>query len=395
MQKISGENMTGSSIKVAMYFPYYLPAKGGAESATYNLTRELRSNTSCDARIWAFAKENKLSKNGLSENSLNDDSMKDVPIIKYYPTRLPLLNNFSMRLLFDLGKSDEQLIHFQGAPRAFNRLLIEKMVKGKITFLTTHGLQESVSLVKCSKARFFLNPFFLESLRSINHIIALSRADANFLLSMGIQSDKISVIPNGLDESKFKNRRSFVNKNNKLKILTVARFDANKNYEVLVPLVAKLSKKFDLEAYFVGALSNQAYFNKILRLIKQYKVESLVKIGLSLDDSALADCYMSCDLFILPSRVETFGISILEAMYCGLPVIASNVGGIPDILMPNTNSLISNPDNIEELYCLAFKLLNDKEMRRTAGSRNKELSRNYTWRKVAIRTSNLYKSFVE
>ncbi|NVM31834.1 MAG: glycosyltransferase family 4 protein [Candidatus Helarchaeota archaeon] len=392
------EIMDDQKISVAMFCPYFLPAYGGAELATFNLARELRML--CDVKLYTFNWTQNLDLNKNYELNFScgfpeQEIVNGVPIYRYSVANLPIVKNFSVKLIKDLKFSDIDIIHFQGATRLFSRLLLQKAVKNKIKILTTHGFQESVEIARRSKLSALINPFFLHSLKTLDHIIALSNADVNSLLYLGINKNKITLIPNGIDVTKFKNRRKFVKRNEKMKILCVARFDKNKNYESLVYALSKLKDDLEFEAYFIGAVTDYKYFKKIMRLIKKNGLEKFVNIDLSLDDPAVVDCYLSCDLFVLPSNMETFPLVILEAMYAGLPIIATHVGCIPDIVKNEVNGFVIPTNDPVKLYKKCLQLLKNEKMRKDMGTINKEMARNYTWSRMALSTYNLYQQLME
>ncbi len=390
--------MSDQKIRVAMYCPYFLPAYGGAELATLNLAKELKML--CDVKLYTFnwtpnLDANKNYKLNFSCGFPKQEIVNGVPIYRYSVTNLPFVKNFSVKLIKDLRFCDIDILHFQGLSRLFSGWLLQKSVKKKIKILTTHGLQEAAEITRRSKLSALINPFFIDSLKNLDHIIALSKTDVMLLVFLGINRNKITLIPNGIDVKKFEKRRKFVERNGKMKILCVARFDKNKNYESLVYALSKLKKDLEFEAYFVGAVTDAKYFKKIMSLIKNNGLEKIVKIGLSLDDPALVDCYFSCDLFVLPSRVETFALVILEAMYAGLPIIATPVGCVPDIVKDEVNGFVVPKNDPIELYKACLKLLKNEKMRNDMGNINKEVARNYTWSKIASSTYNLYQQLME
>jgi glycosyltransferase involved in cell wall biosynthesis len=390
--------MSDQEINVTMYCPFFLPAYGGAELATINLARELRML--CDVKLYTFnwtqnLDTNKNYKLNFSCRFPKQEMVNGVPVNRYSVTNLPIVKNFSVKLMKDMKFSDIDIIHFQGTTRLFSRLLLQKAVKDKIKILTTHGFQESVEITRRSKLSFLINPFFIDSLKKLDHIIALSKTDVNFLLSLGIDENKITLIPNGIDVAKFEKRRRFVNRNEKMKILCVARFDKNKNYESLIHALSRLKNDLEFEAYFIGAVTDYKYFDEIMRLVKKNELEKFINIGLSLDDPALVDCYLSCDLFVLPSNVETFALVILEAMYAGLPIIATPVGCVPYIIKNGVNGFIIPKNDPAKLYKTCLKLLKNEKMRKEMGNMNKEVARNYTWSKIASSTYNLYQQLME
>lgn len=391
--------MNDQKIKVGMYTPFFFPVLGGTENATYNIARELRAF--CDIKVYAFnwiltSEEDKNYGLNLSRGLPQREIIDGVCVHRYPIINLPVVKNFSAELIKDLSFSDIDILHFQGLHRLLSRWLLQKAVRKKIKILTTHALQEAIEIVTRSKYSFLIDNFFINSLKNMDHIIALSESDLRWLIYLGLPKNKITVIPNGIDPEKFNRRKHFVERTEKIKILCVARFDKNKNYESLVFALSKLNDDgLNFEAYFIGAISDNQYFEEILGLIKKKGLEKLIKIGVSIDDPALVDCYLSCDLFVLPSSMETFPLVILEAMYAGLPIVATYVGGIPDIIKDGVNGFLVPPNDPQQLYERCLQLLKDDKLRNEFGTINKETAKNYTWSKIASSTYNLYQQVME
>jgi glycosyltransferase involved in cell wall biosynthesis len=379
-----------------MYTPHFFPVTGGTEYATYYLSKEL--NKYCNVHIHTFnwvktpANMQKIGinlSNGLPEVEFYDH----LKVCRYPVTNLPIIKNFSLPLMNELLNSEYDIIHFQGLHRLFSRWSLQKVLKNKIKILTTHALYESIRIIKEKNLmRFLINSVYLDSLQNMDYIIALSESDVRILLSFGISKDKITVIPNGVNTNRFKKRKKYVDENSKLKILCVARFDKNKKYESIIYSMSRLKKDgINIEAYFIGQISDENYYNFILRLINKYDLDDDIKIGVSLDDPELIDCYLSCDLFVLPSSMETFPLVILEAMHAGLPIISTHVGGIPDIIKNGENGFLVDPNKPEQLYMRCKQLLLDDELRVHIGNRSKKIAKNYNWKEIAKKTYDLYR----
>ena len=381
------------NIKVAMYVPNFLPYRGGTELATHYLAMEL--DKSCHVEIYTLNHIpilNKKEHYGIRTDSglPEEDIIDGIRVHRFSVTNLPILKGFSLPLVRDVSSSDVDIVHFQGAHRLASRLLVQKFTRGKIKVLTTHALHESVAILR-RKGYSPISSLFVRSLSKMDHIIGLSQIDRRLLLSLGIPNEKISVITNGIDPDKFKRRRAFVQKNEKLKILCVARFARNKNYELLIEVLSQLRKSVDFQAIFVGDFDTREYFAKILSLIRAKGLESYVQIALGLDDAALTDCYLSSDIFVLASFMETLPLVILEAMYAGLPIVATRVGGIPEIVKDGVNGFLVPPNDSEELFQKCFQLLKDEKLRTRIRNANLSAASKYTWDKIASSTIDLYK----
>ena len=95
--------------------------------------------------------------------------------------------------------------------------------------------------------------------------------------------------------------------------------------------------------------------------------------------------YKSADIFSLPSTnmAESFGIVNLEAMASGIPMVGSNLGGIPDIVNEGENGLLAKPCDYQSLANSLLKLLKDDDLRLKMGNNGKRMVADYSWDKIA------------
>ena len=84
--------------------------------------------------------------------------------------------------------------------------------------------------------------------------------------------------------------------------------------------------------------------------------------------SNVHDYLQAADIFVLPTENEAFGISLIEAMACGLPVVSTAVGGVKDILQPGVNGLVVEPADFEQLFQALHTLLTDEALAGSLGS---------------------------
>jgi glycosyltransferase involved in cell wall biosynthesis len=100
--------------------------------------------------------------------------------------------------------------------------------------------------------------------------------------------------------------------------------------------------------------------------------------------------YNCADVFLYPSLYEGFGIPLLEAMACGVPVITSNTTSIPEVV--GDAALLINPRDGEELKKALLSLLNDEKLRKELINRGFEQVRKFSWRKTAEDTLAIYEN---
>ena len=111
--------------------------------------------------------------------------------------------------------------------------------------------------------------------------------------------------------------------------------------------------------------------------------------------SDVNDIMQLFDVFVLPSMNEGMGRVLVEAMAAAKPVVASNVGGIPDLVKHGLNGFLARPGDSRELAAYIEKLLGDDHLRTAMGARGRKLAENYTVDKMASKIDALYISLFQ
>lgn len=134
---------------------------------------------------------------------------------------------------------------------------------------------------------------------------------------------KVTVIPNFVDIEKYKPGNSKREHHDGLRVLFVGRFVPYKGLKTLIDAV----KGLDVEVHLVG---NGPMYDEL----KKYALDNHVELTFHINAQDLREEYEWCDVLVLPSvtRQEAFGITLIEAMACGKPVIGSNIGGVPEVV---------------------------------------------------------------
>lgn len=182
----------------------------------------------------------------------------------------------------------------------------------------------------------------------------LNSHDSQILRSWGL--NRVFHIPIGVDTDKF--RPEPREKCEPFRVLFVGRLVEQKGVDILCKAIGLINeaKRLDCNVGIEFVIVGVGPLEKlVIRLSKKY---SNVKYMSCVSEEVLPEIYRGCDLFVLPSRRETFGIVALEAQASGLPVISSNITGPKDIVVNNvTGKLISTSpeslaDSIKDYYKL-------------------------------------------
>ena len=226
-----------------------------------------------------------------------------------------------------------------------------------------------------------------------NHIIAQNKSMISWFFS---NSKKISLIPRGVDINHFSPKSKNLNlleqllipKSEKV-ILTVANLVPVKGIEVLLDAFELLSKNNDNITLLIVGENNNEYGTTLKKKSKRMKFNhKILFIG---KVQNIVDYYSIADIFILPTLKKGEGcpVSLLEAMACGLPVLASDIPGIQDILEPIHHCLFNSGD-VPELQKGIEKLLIKNENKKNENNRD-QIKMNYSIEKEVKSHEIIYK----
>jgi glycosyltransferase involved in cell wall biosynthesis len=128
-------------------------------------------------------------------------------------------------------------------------------------------------------------------------------------------------------------------------------------------------------------------------LVESLDLQDRVTLMGYVSDEALPWLYRLCDVFVLPSvSAESFGITLIEAMAAGKPIVASRIGGVPEIVDDGVNGLLFEPWDSRGLSEAVNTLLGDPELAEDLGRRaHLSAEENYSWPRVARRIEEVYK----
>ena len=236
-------------------------------------------------------------------------------------------------------------------------------------------------------------------LKNSSKIITLSRVEAEQYRRMGVPEEKIAIIPNGIDLSEYANlppkgtfKRKFGIPEDKKVILYLGRIHRSKGVDLLIKAYAYLIEKVgNKDAVLVIAGPDDGYLNDAKALAYSLRVsDSVMFVGPLYGKDKLA-AYVDSDIYVLPSRYEIWGLTILEAYACGKPVIASNVGGPKDLVLDNETGLLFETGNFRELAERIMHLLNDENKCVEMGKKARKLvEQKYSIENVVKRLENIY-----
>jgi glycosyltransferase involved in cell wall biosynthesis len=155
---------------------------------------------------------------------------------------------------------------------------------------------------------------------------------------------------------------------NIVKMRKVGRLVKRKGYEYAIRAVSKLVHQGHKVKYLI--LGDGPEEEALRNLIKELKIEDNITFPGYVPEEVKYQYLSQSDIYLLPSLHEGFGICLLEAMYCGLPIVATNNGGQTDFLTHGRNVLFIPPKDDNRLAEEAAKLINNDQLRSKMGENN-------------------------
>jgi glycosyltransferase involved in cell wall biosynthesis len=245
-----------------------------------------------------------------------------------------------------------------------------------------------------------LSKTIIRILNTADAIVCENNNLITFLVSQGLDSKKITLIRNGINLDFFQPgdsieaRKRIGLKNDQLILLSIGSLNKNKNHALLINALAEMvTSRNSLHLYIIGEGEEQEVLKK---QIKELKLEKKITLLGLVDHKSISEWMKATDIFILPSRNEGTPNSLLEAMASGLPVIASKIGGIPELIQENIEGLLFESDSKKDLKEKLNKLIKDNQLQDFLGKNaQKKIAKDYgNWKNQAEKLSALYKKLL-
>jgi len=389
--------------------PYFYPAwsYGGTPRVVFELCRELvkKGHNVTVYTTDVFDKDKRVEQSDVEIDDCIEAEVEGIKI-KYF-------KNISNSLAFNqkvfispaiskaLKKNLKQfdMVHLHEFRTLQNAAAYKYLTKYKIPYvLSAHG-----SVLRLM-GKEFLKMLFDKSigfkiLKSAKRVIAVSNIEVEQYIKMGVERDRISLIPNGINISEFENadkvkgnfRRAYKLSDKKI-LLFIGRLNAIKGIDFLLNTFAILTKDIK-DTILVIAGPDDGYKSEIESRINLLKINDKVLLidGLYGEDkiSAMKDA----DMFIYPSRHEIFGIAPLEALICGTPVIVTENCGCADFLREANGGIVVKYQDISGLLDSIQNILDKKEEAKKLASNGMELvQRQFNWNEITKDMIKLYKT---
>ncbi|MGB9596343.1 MAG: glycosyltransferase [Candidatus Poribacteria bacterium] len=227
-------------------------------------------------------------------------------------------------------------------------------------------------------------------LRRATIVLPVSNHLKKYLYSYA-PNTKLEVVNNIVDVSLFKAVPVTVKGREEQKeIITVARLVENKGIEYLIKALNVL--KNIRTDFFLNIIGDGELKEKLINIMKEFKLEEFIKFYGALPKHKVAEYMSKSDFFVLPSLFETFGCVIIEAMSCGKPVLATNIGGPDEIVTTETGILVepANPDALKD----AIEYMLDNYWKYSSENISKYAIENYSYESIGKKLDRIYREIL-
>jgi len=367
-------------MKILHVTPSYYPAvKYGGPIQSVHLLNKFLIKKGVDVDVFTTTA-------GLeNENIVYDDwNVIDNVRVKYFKYYGYEHYNFSPTIFIELTKrvSKYDLVHIT-AVWNFPVLVasLSCLIKNKPFIISPRGTinYEAINLRSKYLKRLYYNMLAKHYIKRASALHFTSQDEKDNVIKSLRLNNKFFIVPNGLDLSKFKKlplkgafKEKFPSLNGKRYILFLGRINLKKGIDILLESFKDVLGVYnDIYLVIVGS-SDDNYLNILKKMIANMKIEDkVIFTGFLSGDEKLA-AYVDAEFFVLPSRSENFGMSVIEAMACGLPVLVSDKVGISKEISINASGIVFE-NEINKLTKAISNLFEDKAKKETLSKNGKKL----------------------
>jgi glycogen(starch) synthase len=250
----------------------------------------------------------------------------------------------------------------------------------------------------------FENPRHYRLLEESQAVLANTGYERDYLISMGVPEERIHVVGDGITPADFKGlgrgefRRKHLITDKEKVVLFVGRKAEGKGLRPLLAAMKEVWRSQD-GVRLVIAGSATEFFRQFIEPEIERLPDSMrgnvININ-NFEEAEKASLYAACDIFVLPSKIESFGIVFLEAWMCGKPVIGCRTGPVASVISEGEDGLLVPYGDAGELSRAIMRLLADEDLRRKLGHNGREkVLKRYTWDQVVSKVESIYQALVQ
>lgn len=313
-----------------------------------------------------------------------------------------LFNHFLSKKMADVSQSvDFDVMHVHDWLAAFSGITFKHYLK-KPMVLTVHSTEVGRAQGLHSPDSFSINGIEWWATYEADRVIVCSQSMKNEICDhFNLPRDKVDVIPNAIDPTKYQTsvdrgavrQRYEVGWGEKL-VLCVGRLVPQKGIEYFIRAIPLIARRHP-EAKYV--IVGEGWSRDILEAeARASRNADKIRFTGFASDKEVVDLMTSADVLVVPSIYEPFGIVALEGMATGVPVVASRVGGLAEVIDHERTGIFVYPRSPESIAWGIDRILSDPDHAKWLAENAKEkLHKAYSWEAVAMKTVEVYRKVVE
>ncbi|WP_455369469.1 glycosyltransferase family 4 protein [[Eubacterium] cellulosolvens] len=369
----------------------FSPYVGGAENHLHQIVKRLPPNY--EASVITFGPSSKKYQ------------VSKIPVRSYRGFRIHWGSGFttiSHGMLKDLIRMKPDIIHAHTYGFAHTDLasFISKIKNIPLVVTTHYDRSKTDEISKILLREVYDNIIGRMTLSLGKKIFAATDYEKNFLVSkFSLNKNKICVVPNGVEFDKFRNLpdpQSMISQYGLEKsrvALFVGRIEKKKGLQYLLQAAPKVVSEFpDFKILIVGP--DWGYQNELKKIAQRIEIEDLVIFAGQLSELDLLKAYNLCEFSILPSLGEATGLTILESMAAGRPIVASRLPTISEFVVHKKGGILFEPGNPEKLADSIISLMSNPKLREKLIKNGKFISRQRDWSKIVKMITNIYQKVI-
>jgi glycosyltransferase involved in cell wall biosynthesis len=383
-------------LQLCVRFP---PAPGGAEDHVFHISSELKKRGH-DVKVFTSDLYTEVPFKRIEDPNPNH---KGIPVIRFkaYSFKGEMHYVFIPKMTKALLKEPTDIIHthsygyFQSTIGAFAKIVTDKPL-----IITPHfHPQWSMWGGKRRKGlrKVYDRILAKSSMNTPDLVICHTRNEKELLRQYEIPESKMRIIPAGVDFTRFEEIPSpniFKEKYNiqgKM-VLYSGRLASNKGLLHLIESIPSVLSEYP-HTTFVLVGEDEGLKKDLISRVRELGISNnVIFTGYIEDYDLFLSAYSACDIFVLPSEYEAFGIVLLEAAACEKPCIGTRVGGVPEVIVEGKTGLLVKYGDSKELAAAIIELLGDESKRKQMGKTARERVKNtYTWPKIVDQLESVYK----
>lgn len=367
-------------MKIFMFSTDYWPDTGGIANHVYYLSRALAAQGNEVTVVGGHISKPPME---VAETPAN---LREILIHrkggKFFRSMYFLLR--SLGFIISLSNQRWDVVHYHNF--LWDGLLVglTRLPTAKVRIFTNHS---SLMLEMMDQGKSLISLKILT--KSVNGIIGPSYELVQKSSYVARPTQSITYIPNGVDISRFVPAHSRMSSLTERQIVAIRRHDEKCGLIYLIEAAQIVVKKYSDVVFYIYGDGTET--PKLKQRVKELGLESKVLFPGRVSHKELPSVLQSSYVTVLPSLYEAVSLSGLESMACGVPVIGSEVGGIPEIVIPGETGWLVPPRSSEAIAQAIIESLTQPMLRQKMSLKCRQLVvERYSWESIAKRTIEFY-----